>query len=75
MAISSINVPANSNTVLIYEASVTPYAPLGEHETIENTATISGGGLVAPLNARASIPMEAVPELTIYKSVTPDVIT
>ncbi|MFQ9289282.1 MAG: hypothetical protein ACLR39_00575 [Oscillospiraceae bacterium] len=38
----------------MYEAAVTRYAPLDQEAAITNTATVTGGGLAAPLTAQAT---------------------
>lgn len=72
---SGITVPANGNVAIIYETETTAYAPLGEGETISNTATINGGCIVDPIIAAATVPMDMTPALTIAKSLTPDVLS
>jgi uncharacterized repeat protein (TIGR01451 family) len=61
--------------MLIYEAAVTNYAPLDVEDTITNTVAVSGGGLTAPLTASETIGTEERADLTISKSVSPDVVT
>lgn len=75
MAISGINVPAGGNVMLLYEAAVTGYAPLGVEDTITNTATITGGGLAAPITVQAVIETENRADLTISKAVCPETVT
>lgn len=73
--ISGVTVPAGGNALLIYEASVTPYAPLGAEATITNTATITVAGLTAPLTVTATIGMEQRADLSISKSLCPSTVT
>ena len=47
------------------------YAPLATGGTVTNTATVSGGGLLAPVTATATLPVETAPQLTVTKSVNP----
>lgn len=75
MVISNITVPANGSTLLIYEADLTGYAPLGVEATITNTASVTGGGLTAPLTATATIAMQPRAELTISKALCPVTVT
>ena len=42
---SGINVPANGNYMIIYEAEVNQYAPLGIDGSIVNTAAVTGAAL------------------------------
>ena len=75
MVIQGISVPAGGTVMLIYEASVTRYAPLGAAATITNTATVTGNGVTAPLTAAATISTEDRADLTISKSVCPAIVT
>lgn len=75
MVITGINIPANGNVLLIYETSVTNYAPLGLEAAITNTATLTGGGLAAPLTASETISMESRAELNISKALCPASVT
>lgn len=75
MVISGINVPANGNALIVYEAYVTNYAPLGSAASITNTATLSDGGLATPLTAAETIVMEPRTDLNISKSICPATIT
>ena len=45
LVISGITLPANSNMVLVYEATVNSFAPLGEGDSVVNTATVTGTAL------------------------------
>ena len=72
LVITGVGIPANGNAALIYEARVTEFAPLGEDAEITNTAVIEGA--CAPLSASAALPMAGEAELTISKSVSPEVV-
>ena len=71
LAISGITIPAGGNMVLIYEATVNSYAPLGEGDSIVNTATVTGGGLSTPLTVTETVTPVSAPMLTITKSISP----
>ena len=71
LAISGITIPAGGNMVLIYEATVNSYAPLGEGDSIVNTATVTGGGLSTPLTVSETVTPVSAPMLTITKSISP----
>lgn len=49
LTVTGLTVPAGGNALLVYEAAVTRYAPLDQEAAITNTATVTGGGLAAPL--------------------------
>ena len=70
LIISGINVPADSNATIVYEATVNQYAPLTEGSDITNTATVSGGG-ITPIEASATVTTESGPLLTITKAISP----
>lgn len=75
MVITGINIPANGNALLIYEANLTNFAPLGLEASITNTATLNGGGLAAPLTASETINMETRADLSISKALCPAAVT
>ena len=74
LVISGINVPANSNALLIYQARINATAPLDTGATITNTATVSGGGLSAPVSASATVSVSTDAILGISKSLSPTVV-
>lgn len=69
LAVTGISVPAGGNALLIYEALVTNYAPLGTEASVTNTATVTGGGIT--LTAAETIAMEPRAELSISKALCP----
>ena len=71
LAISGSTIPAGGNMVLIYEATVNSYAPLGEGDSIVNTATVTGGGLSTPLTVTETVTPISAPMLSITKSISP----
>ena len=75
LEISGINVPAGSNVMLIYEARITEFAPLGPDASISNTAAIDGDFAGSPVEARTAIGAAGQARLTISKSISPDVIS
>ncbi len=66
-----ITIPAGGNMVLVYEADVNNFAPLGTADTIVNAATVAGAGIATPITADATVTPTALPELTITKSIEP----
>lgn len=75
MTISGISVPAGGNVQLIYETTVTAYAPLGLEAAVTNTVTLTGDGISAPLTAEETINMEARADLNISKALCPATVT
>lgn len=75
LVFSGINLPANSNLILIYEADVTRFAPLDVGSSIVNVATVSGTGLPSTVTVTATVTPETEPELTITKSIEPVPVT
>lgn len=75
LAVSGLNVPANSNAALIYMAVVNGYAPVGEGGTVTNTATVTGPGVAQPIAVSETISVRNEPNLTITKELFPDVVT
>lgn len=71
---SGINVPANSNVLLIYRADVTVYAPLTVGSVITNTATVTGEGIINPITGTATTAVCNQPQLDITKALSPTVV-
>ena len=71
LVISGITIPAGGNMVLIYEAAVNEFAPLGETDSIINTATVTGGGISTPLVVTETVTPTTEPLLSITKSISP----
>lgn len=69
--ITGVTVPAGGDIVLVYQARVTAFADPSPAGTIDNTVTVTGGGLTAPITATETVTAEAQPQLTITKSITP----
>lgn len=74
LVITGISVPANGNAILVYETTVTGYAPMGVEATITNTATVSGDSLTTSLTATETIGMEARADLSISKALSPSAV-
>ena len=71
LVVSGITLPANSNMVLVYEANVNSFAPLGEVDSIINTATVTGNGIATPITVTETVTPVAEPMLDITKSISP----
>lgn len=71
LVFTGINVPAGGDIVLVYQASANAYADPGAEGTIDNTVTVTGDGLSAPIVATETVTASAEPMLTISKSITP----
>ena len=71
LVVSGITLPANSNMVLVYEANVTAFAPLGEGDNIVNTATVTGNGIATPITVTETVTPVSEAMLDITKSISP----
>lgn len=71
LTVSGINVPANGNALLVYQATANEFAPLAADSTIVNTVTATGGGLTEPLTATETVETLDEPDLTISKALCP----
>ena len=71
LVFSGITVPAGGDAVLVYQARANAYADPAAGGTIDNTVTVTGDGLSAPITATETVTAEAEPALTISKSITP----
>ena len=64
-------VPAGGDAVLVYQARANAYADPAAGGTIDNTVTVTGDGLSAPITATETVTASTEPALTISKSITP----
>ena len=71
LVISGITVPAGGDVVLVYQAQANAYADPAPGGTINNTVTITGDGLSAPITATETVTAESAADLAISKSITP----
>lgn len=71
LVISGINLAGDSDAVLIYQARANAFADPSADGVIENTVTVTGAGLTAPITASESVTAASGPDLTITKSITP----
>ena len=71
LTVSAITLPADSELVLVYNASVNQYAPLGVLDSIVNTATVTGNGIPTPITATETVTPVEEPQLNITKSLEP----
>ena len=74
LVISGISVPANSSAILIYQASVNSYAPLGEEGSITNTAVITAAGLTEPISVSETVNARSEANLSIAKFISPETV-
>lgn len=75
LVISGLNIPAGGNIIVIYEAELTPFAPLDTVDSITNIATLSGAGIPTAVTVAETVTPTAEPELTITKSIEPVPVT
>ena len=71
LVFSDITVPAGGDVVIVYQALANAYADPAVGGTIDNTVTITGDGLSAPITATETVTANAEPMLSITKSITP----
>ena len=71
LSFTGITVPANGNTTLIYQSSVTDEAPLADASVITTTVEVFGGCLATPIEATASSGINVGPQLSIVKGLFP----
>lgn len=71
LTVSGINVPAGGNAIIVYEASVNEFAPLGTDGSVTNTVSISGAGITTPITTEATVRPENAAFLTISKALSP----
>ena len=71
LVFTGITVPAGGDVVLVYQARANGYADPAAGGTIDNTVTVTGDGLSAPITATESVIVSTEPLLTISKSISP----
>ena len=71
LVVSGINLPAGSDAVLVYQALANEFANPNLGGEIDNTVTVTGGGLTSPVTASETVTAAEAPELSICKSITP----
>ena len=71
LVFTGISVPAGGDVVLVYQARANAYADPAAGGVIENTVTVTGDGLSAPVTASETVSADSAPALTISKSITP----
>lgn len=75
LTISGISVPAGGSSLLIYQTTVTDFAPLDVGSTIVNTATLTGTGISTPQTAQETVTVRSGPALAITKALSPATVT
>lgn len=75
LVITGITVPAGGNATLVYQAQVNDLAPLGAGDTIVNTVTVTGPGVLTPVTDSETINALEQADLTISKAICPAVVT
>ncbi|MDE5771556.1 MAG: hypothetical protein K2I06_08035 [Ruminococcus sp.] len=70
LTIENINVPANSNALIVYAAKPNQFAPLGTDGSITNRAVVSGNNF-ADIPVEETITPNNTADLTISKSLSP----
>ncbi len=71
LGIAGITVPAGGDVVIVYQARANAFADPNAGGTIDNTVTVTGGGITAPVTAAATVTADSEPALTITKSISP----
>ena len=71
LVFSDITVPAGGDVVLVYQARANAFADPAVGGRIDNTVTVTGDGLSAPITATESVAVTAEPVLSVSKSITP----
>jgi len=67
---SDLNIPANGNATIIYQATINEYAPLESGSTITNQVSVTGQ-TITNITAEETINASNTPALSILKTITP----
>ena len=71
LVFDGIDSPAGANAMLIYSVKANETAPVNVGGEINNTVTVSGGGLTTPIEATETVTVRSEPILTISKAINP----
>jgi len=71
LVISGINIPANGDAVIVYQARANAFANPTVGGTITNTVTVTGNGVSANITATETITSASTANLSITKSISP----
>jgi len=71
LVISGINIPANGDAVIVYQARANAFANPTVGGTITNTVTVTGNGVSADITATETITSASTANLSITKSISP----
>lgn len=74
LTVTGINVPANSNAAIVYEAVPNQFASPEQDAAITNEVVVSGGG-ITPATAEATVTARNGANLSIIKALSPTVVT
>ena len=75
LTITGVSVPASGDAFLVYQARVNEFASPAVGAVITNTATISGTGLPAPIEAQETVTSLSEAFLTIGKTLNPTTVS
>jgi len=73
LTVTDITVPAGGNALLVYEATVNAFASPELGGTVTNEVTVTGAG-ITPVTATETITAESGAQLSITKSLTPEIV-
>ena len=71
LVITGLTLPADSDAVIVYQATVNEFAPPQAGGTVVNTVTVTGDGLSAPVTATETVAAKTAAALSISKSISP----
>lgn len=75
LTVTGLSIPAGGNITLMYAARTNQFTPYGAETSVTNTATVTGGGLAAPLTAEATVNANTAPNLSVIKAMCPMTVT
>lgn len=75
LTVTGLTLPAGANATLLYSAKTNEFTPYGAQATVNNTASVTGGGLATALTSTAVITADTTPQLSVTKSLCPTTVT
>ena len=74
LVVTGISVPAGGDAVIVYRATANEFAPTGAGGSIQNTVTVTGGGLTEAITAEETVTALEGTSLTITKDLSPSTV-
>ena len=75
LVFSGFSIPGGESALIVYQARVNGFAPLGVEAEVTNTVSATAAGITEPVTASETIAADIFARLTITKSLSPEVVS